>query len=142
MAADARVGVVRAEHHRDGVPADDPPDPLLQRLVAREERLLLRADRVDVARLGERRQADVQLAGPLQELVHRGIGRGSRPRRSTTWSSESSHSCVSAGSMSGSWCLNSSKYMAGPRAGRTADGRPPAAAADQTGFRLASAAAG
>ncbi len=29
------------------------------------------------------------------------------------WSRASIHSCVSAGSMSGSWCLNSSKYMAG-----------------------------
>ena len=38
-------------------------------LVAREVRLLLRADRVDVAGLGERRQADLELAGALEQLV-------------------------------------------------------------------------
>ena len=62
--------VVRPEDHRHGVPADDPPDPVLERLVAGEERLLLGADRVDVAGLGQGRQADVQLAGPLEQLEH------------------------------------------------------------------------
>ena len=74
MAADPREAVVRAKDHRDGVPADDPPDPLLELLVAREVRLLLRADRVDVARLGQRRQADVELARALEQLVDEEAG--------------------------------------------------------------------
>src|SRR3954451_10387026 len=37
------------------------------------------------------------------------------PSSSTTWSNEASHSWVSAGSMSGSWCLNSSKVIAASR---------------------------
>src|SRR6185369_13111024 len=36
------------------------------------------------------------------------------PSCSTSWSNDASHSLVSSGSMSGSWCLNSSKYMTGP----------------------------
>src|SRR3954468_22477438 len=33
------------------------------------------------------------------------------PSSATTWSSEAIQSSVSSGSMSGSWCLNSSKYI-------------------------------
>jgi len=66
---DAFVVVVRAHHHGDRVPADEPADPELHRLVAREVRLLLGRDRVDVARLGERGETDVQHACPLQQLV-------------------------------------------------------------------------
>src|SRR5450759_3850210 len=65
---------VRPEDHRDRVPADDPADPELDRLVAREVRLLLRADRVDVAGLGQRRQPDVELSGALEELVNQEAG--------------------------------------------------------------------
>ena len=43
-------------------------------LVAREVRLLLRADRVDVARLGEARHADLALAGALEQLEHQEPG--------------------------------------------------------------------
>src|SRR6266508_3711402 len=42
------------------------------------------------------------------------------PSSSTTWSSEASHSSVSWGSMSGSCCLNSSKYIV--RSGRRVSG--------------------
>ena len=70
VATDPGRLAVGAEHHRHGVPADQAPDPPLDRLVAREVRLLLRADRVDVAGLGQRRQAHMTLAGPLEELVH------------------------------------------------------------------------
>ena len=76
VAADAGEAAVRAEHHRRGVPADQPADAALDRLVAREERLLLGADRVDVAGLGERRQADLELAGALQQLVDDKPGSG------------------------------------------------------------------
>ncbi len=74
--ADAGEAAVRAEHHRRRVPADEPADPPLDLLVAREERLLLGADRVDVAGLGERRQPDLELAGALQQLVDEKPGTG------------------------------------------------------------------
>jgi hypothetical protein len=92
VAADAAEPVVRPEDHRDGVPADDPADPELDLLVAREERLLLGADRVDVAGLGQRRQPDVELAGPLEELVDE-EPRPALALLATSWSNESSHSC-------------------------------------------------
>ena len=74
VAAEAREPVVGPQDHRHRVPADEPPDAPLQRLVAREPRLLLGADRVDVAGLREGRDADVALAGPLQQLVHQEPG--------------------------------------------------------------------
>ena len=74
--ADAREAAVRAEHHRRRVPADEPADSPLDLLIAREERLLLGADGVDVARLGERRQPDLELAGTLQQLVDEEPGTG------------------------------------------------------------------
>ena len=70
VTADPGEPAVRPEDHRHGIPADQPADPQLELLVAREERLLLGADRVDVAGLGQRRQADVQLARPLEQLEH------------------------------------------------------------------------
>jgi len=69
VSADAGEVVICPEDHRRGVPADQAADPELHRLVAREERLLLGGDRVDVARLGERWDADLELAGALQKLV-------------------------------------------------------------------------
>ena len=74
VAADAGVGVVGAQDHRHRVPADHAPDAQLHALVARERRLLLRADGVDVARLGQRRQADVELARALQQAVEDELG--------------------------------------------------------------------
>ncbi len=68
--ADAREAHVRAQDHRNGVPADQPADAALQLLVAREPGLLLRADRVDVAGLREGRHADLELPGPLEQLEH------------------------------------------------------------------------
>ena len=70
VAADPGGGNVRPQDHRHRVPADEAPDPPLDRLVAGEVGFLLRADGVDVAGLRERRKPDVALAGPLQELVH------------------------------------------------------------------------
>ena len=69
VTADPRVAVVRAQDHRDRVPADDASDAQLHRLVAREGGLLFRADRIDVARLGQRRQAQVELARALERAV-------------------------------------------------------------------------
>ena len=112
MAADPGEPVVRAQDHRHGVPADDPADAALHRLVAREVGLLLGADRVDVARLGQRRQADLELAGALEQLVDQEPGPALAFLVDAPGRARSSQSSVSAGSMSGSWCLNSSKYMA------------------------------
>ena len=105
--------VVRAQDHRDRVPADDPPDPPLHLLVAREGRLLLGADRVDVAGLGQRRQPDVELAGALEQLVEEEARAGLAFLLDDVVE-RASQSAVSSGSMSGSWCLNSSKYMTDP----------------------------
>src|SRR4030095_553219 len=66
--------MVRAQHHDDRVPADDAPDAQLHRLVTRERGLLLRRDRVDVARLDQTRQPDAQLACPLEHLAEQEVG--------------------------------------------------------------------
>src|SRR6266542_2550163 len=69
VAADALVVVIRAHDHRDGVPADELADAVLHLLVAGEIGLLLGGDRVDVPGLRERRQAHLQHARALEELV-------------------------------------------------------------------------
>ena len=79
MAAEAFVAMVRAVDHRDGVPPDVGPDPSFQHLVAREPRLVLGRDGVDVRRGDRRRQPDVtgrrvveqpgqQVSGPRRAL--------------------------------------------------------------------------
>ena len=74
VAADARRGLVGPQHHGHGVPADQAADAPLHVLVAGKGRFLFRADGVDVARLGQRRQTDVKLAGALQQLVQHELG--------------------------------------------------------------------
>ncbi len=74
VAAEAREPAVRPQHHRDRVPADQAPDPALELLVAGEVRLLLGADRVDVARAREAGQPDVALPRPLEQLEHQESG--------------------------------------------------------------------
>ena len=69
MAADAVVVVIRAHDHRDRVPADELPDAVLHLLVAGELGLLLRRDGVDVARLREGRETDLQHPSALEQLV-------------------------------------------------------------------------
>ena len=76
VAADPGELGVRPEDHRDRVPADEPADAPLHLLVARERRFLFGADRVDVAGLGQRREADLQLAGALEQLVDDEPGAG------------------------------------------------------------------
>ncbi len=67
--ADTRRPVVRPQHHGHGIPADQPSQAPLELLVAGKERLLLGADGVDVAGLGQRRQAHVKLSRTLENLV-------------------------------------------------------------------------
>ena len=74
MAADPGRPIVGAQDHRHGVPADHAPDAQLHLLVAGEARLLLGRDRVDVARRGQRRQADVVLARALEQRVEDELG--------------------------------------------------------------------
>jgi hypothetical protein len=67
VAADVRV-LVRAEHHRHRIPADDVPDPLLDVEVAGELDLLLHGDGIDVR--GVRRERQVR-AGPPRPVDQR-----------------------------------------------------------------------
>ena len=63
------LAVGRRDGH-GGVPAQERADPALDVLVAREPRLALRRDRVDVVGAAQRRDADVLLAGPLEQSQH------------------------------------------------------------------------
>ena len=76
VAADVRV-LVRAEHHRHRVPADEMADLLLDVEVAGEPHLLLHRDRVDVR--GVRGERQVR-AGPAR-LVDQGLDEEMRPVR-------------------------------------------------------------
>ena len=93
-----------------------PPDAQLHRLVAREVGLLLGADRVDVAGLGQRRQADLELAGALEQLVDEEPGPALALLLDDLVERGDPVVGLGLGSMSGSWCLNSSKYMSGLQA--------------------------
>ena len=73
MAADAGEAVIGAQHHERGVPADDAPHPQLHLLVAREGRLLLGGEGVDVARLHQAGKADAELAGALEHLAEQEV---------------------------------------------------------------------
>ena len=59
---------VGAMHHHGRVPPNLMADTPLKIFVARKARFALRRDRVDVVGGGQRRNADVALAGPLQHL--------------------------------------------------------------------------
>ena len=74
VAADSGRPVVGPQDHRHGVPSNQPPDSALELLVAREERLLLGADGVDVAGLRQWRQADVELTSAFEQLVQEEAG--------------------------------------------------------------------
>jgi hypothetical protein len=133
---DAAEPGIGAEDHRRRVPADDPPDALLHALVTREGRLLLGADRVDVAGLGERRQPDLQLSGPLEELVDEEPGAG-LPRLLDDLVERCEPILGLAGSMSGKLVLelveiHATRSVAHPLAGwppgNVASGRPMPAA--------------
>ena len=80
VAADpGRLGVGPGDHHRR-VPPDVGPDAALHVLVAGEPRLPLGRDGVDVVRRDHRREADLQLPGPLEHLQHQEAGAGLPPR--------------------------------------------------------------
>ena len=72
--ADADLGPVGAGDRHGGVPADERADAPLDVLVAREVRLALRRDRVDVVGAAQRRQADLPLPRPLGEAQHEVAG--------------------------------------------------------------------
>ena len=79
MAADARrLGVGPGDH--DGrVPPHEGPDATLHGLVAREPRLALGRDGVDVVAGHGGREPDLELAGPLEQLHHEEPGPGLAP---------------------------------------------------------------
>ncbi len=117
VAADADAGALRPVHHDRGVPPDVGADAPLDVLVAGEPRLALGRDRVDVVGAAQARDADLALAGPLEQAQHEVAGAvAARVRRSTA-SSDSSHSAVSSGSMSGSWLGRPSLMIAGRSCG-------------------------
>ena len=70
VSADARRPRVGPRHHHGGVPPDVGADAALDVLVAREPRLLLGRDGVDVRRADRRRERHLQLVGPLHQLEH------------------------------------------------------------------------
>ena len=70
VATDADTGSLGAVDHDRGVPAQPPAVLPLDVLVAGEPRLLLGADRVDVVGGRQRRDPDLHLAGPLEQLEH------------------------------------------------------------------------
>ena len=69
VAADAVGVLVRLDDHDGGVPPDERADAALDELVAREPGLALGRDRVHVGRAHRRGEADLKLAGPLEELA-------------------------------------------------------------------------
>jgi hypothetical protein len=72
--ADADPGALRPVDHHRRVPADEGAVAAFERLIAREVGLGLRRDRVDVVGRGQARNADVALAGPLQQGEHQVAG--------------------------------------------------------------------
>ena len=78
VAAELGRGLVGAHHHRHGVPADDRPKPALERRIARQLRLTLERDRVDVRRVEGR---DRPGAGALSALhdARKDVTRTTRP---------------------------------------------------------------
>ena len=69
VAADPSRSVVRPQDHGCRIPTHHAADSQLHRLIARKVGFLLGRDRVDVAGLRQRRQADIRLACPLEQLV-------------------------------------------------------------------------
>ena len=84
VTADPVAALVRAGDHRGGVPAHDAADPPFHLLVAREPRLLVGRDGVDVRRRHERRHRHLQSPGALEQLAddksrpHRALCRDQR----------------------------------------------------------------
>src|ERR1039457_4178893 len=108
VAAYAHAGAVRAGHHHGGVPPDVRPDPTLDVLVAREPRLVLGRDGVDVVGAAQAGHADLLLARPRSSRRSITYLARVRPRVRTTESNDSTHSRVSSGAMSGKWVGNPS----------------------------------
>ena len=74
--AHAEAGPVGPGHHDGRVPPDVGADPPFHVLVAREPRLALRRDRVDVVGAAQARHADLLLTRPLQQPEHHVPGPG------------------------------------------------------------------
>ncbi len=74
VTADADAGALGPGHHDGGVPPGGVEDLPLDLLVAREERLVLGGDRVDVVRAAHLGHGDTLLAGPLDQPQHQIAG--------------------------------------------------------------------
>ena len=64
MATDPGALTIGANHHGHGVPADDRLDTSLDLTVARENRLLILGNRIDVRGVGSKGNTDPLLLGP------------------------------------------------------------------------------
>ena len=69
VAADALFRLVRAHHHRRGVPADQALDAALEVGAAGHRHLLVGGNGVDVGRVGGERQLDAVLGGVKRQLA-------------------------------------------------------------------------
>src|ERR671919_726015 len=74
MSADSVRFLVHPADHRQGVPADDSPDPALDHLVAGEIGLLLRRNRVDVVTRHHWGNAHLARPSVMEEPVHKEAG--------------------------------------------------------------------
>jgi hypothetical protein len=74
VATDAFAARVGPGHHHRGVPADEGADAPLDELVAREPRLGVARDGVDVGRRHGRREANLHLTGALEQLHQQEAG--------------------------------------------------------------------
>ena len=69
VTADASLGLVAADDHGHGVPADQTFDPALDIAVAGKGGLFLHRDRVDIRGIGDKGQGDPGLLGPYLQLL-------------------------------------------------------------------------
>jgi hypothetical protein len=68
VAAELRIGAVRAHHHGEGVPPHDRREAALELEASRELRLLGEGDRILVRRVQHRRQRHAARASVIEEL--------------------------------------------------------------------------
>src|SRR5262249_49096304 len=78
VAADARLDLVRPNHHRDGIPANDALDAPFNLLIARKRRFLIGRNRIDKRGVGAEWKANAATSSVLGELLEK-LARSSWP---------------------------------------------------------------
>ena len=69
MPADAFVRLVRFDHHRGGIPADEALDAALDVGTAGHQHLVVRGNRVEVRGIGSERELDALLGGVQRQVA-------------------------------------------------------------------------